>query len=327
MYPVDLMTTLTAVFNQDERKQSVFIMGSPGLGKTAIVAQAAQTAHKQLMTIALPTCEAVDLRGMPQIIDGQTKWASPMPKDGKGVLLLDVLSSAAPDVQVAAHHLVWAETSSDMALPKGWHVVLTGNRATDKTLYRATSGPLRNRLCLLNIEPDSKQWCDWAMDAGINPHVIGFIRWRPELLTCKEIPSDGAFPSPRAWQRASDVLSLTVSTSIEREMIAGTVGEGPTTEFAAYLRTARELPSIQAILANPKKAEVPKSPSLLYALITGMAQYTRQEQVSAMAYVSRVPAEFALLYIRDIRDKYNITVDKDIRSWVAEHKSMFNTGE
>lgn len=319
----DLHTTLTANFAQPERKLAVMLLGAPGLGKTSIVAQAAAKAGKRLLTYALPTCEAVDLRGLPHVLDGQTRWASPMPREGAGVVLLDELSSAAPDVQAAAHHLVQAEVGSDMALPPGWHIVLTGNRAQDKTLHRAVSGPLRNRLTILNIEVNSAQWCEWAMNNGIDSTIVGFIRWRPELLTAKEIPADGAFPSPRAWHRCSDVLRLSVSSHCEQEMIAGTVGDSAAVEFGAYLRTARELPSIQAILAAPKRAEVPRSPSLLYALVTALAQHTRESQVTAMPYIKRLPAEFGLLYIRDVRDHYDITKDPDIREWIGDHKSLF----
>lgn len=324
MNPSELLSTLTSVFSSDERSTAFLLQGAPGLGKTAIVAQAAKAARKPLLTFALPTCEAVDLRGLPSVLNGRTIWNSPMPRDGCGVILLDELPSAAPDVQVAAHHLVWAEDGSDMSLPKGWHIVLTGNRASDKTVYRAVSGPLRNRLTIINIEADVAQWCQWAMSNGVAPEVVGFMRWRPELLTAKEIPTEGAFPSPRAWQRAGALLSLSVSATVERELLAGTIGEGPTTEFAAYLRTVRELPAIESILATPKKAEIPPSPSLLYALTTALAQYTREKKVSAMPYVTRMPAEFALLYIRDVRDHYDIGTDKDVRKWISEHKALFS---
>ena len=40
--------------------------------------------------------------------------------------------------------LFMQNSGSDMSLPEGWHIVLTGNRAADNTLFRATSGPLRN---------------------------------------------------------------------------------------------------------------------------------------------------------------------------------------
>jgi MoxR-like ATPase len=321
----DFGDVLYKVFSRSKRQIVVLAQGPPGVGKTAIVAQAAKLTNKPLLTFALPTCEAVDLRGLPRVVDGRTQWASPMPRDGEGIILLDELSSAPPDVQVAAHHLVWAEEGSDMSLPSGWHIVLTGNRASDKTLYRGISAPLRNRMTIVEVEAEPSQWTEWAMSNKIASEIVGFIRWRPELLTSKEIPNDGAFPSPRAWEKANDIISLEVSQKVERMMLAGTIGEGPTTEFVAYLRTARELPSIQAILANPKKAEVPSSPSLLYALTTALAQFTREKLESAMPYVERLPSEFTFRYILDVRDHYAIREDKDIRNWIANHKSMFRT--
>jgi hypothetical protein len=323
MGPQDLKDLLQKAFKAPERMTAWMLQGGPGVGKTAIPTQAAQQANKRVITVALPTCEAVDVRGLPAVINGQTVWNSPFPRDGEGILILDEISSAAPDVQVAAHHLVWAEAGSDMSLPLGWHIVLTGNRAVDKTVYRAMSGPLRNRVTLLTVTTDVAQWAPWAMDAGVDGAIIGFLRWRPELLVAREIPSEGAFVSPRAWHRASSLLHMSVSASIEKELLIGTLGEGATVEFSAYLRTVRELPSIEDILRFPDKADVPSSPSLLYALTTNLAQYTRQTQKSAMAYIQRLPAEFGLLWIRDVRDFFDIRNDKDSRSWVRDHKSMF----
>ena len=106
-------------------------------------------------------------------------------------------------------------------------------------------------------------------------------------------------------------------------MILGTIGEGATSEFAAFLRMARELPVIEQILENPTKEQVPTSPEQLYALATSLAQYTRSKGKPAMKYVARMPAEFALLYVNDIRDRYDIRADKDVAKWIGEHKTLF----
>jgi MoxR-like ATPase len=328
MFPQEIASTLTTIFKQSTRSIVVLLQGPPGIGKTAAVGQAARSVSKELKTFALPTCESVDLRGLPFVEKGSTRWASPLPRDGQGILLLDELSSAAPDVQVAAHHLVHAEPGSDMSLPAGWHLVLTGNRSSDKTLYRATSAPLRNRMVLINADPDVKQWAEWAMDNNIATAVTGFVRWRPELLMSKEIPAEGAFPSPRSWEAVSHVLSLQTGSVIEREMIQGTIGEAASIEFAAYLKTARELPAIQALIDSPMRSAVPKSPALLYALVTSLAQYTREHEKSAMKYVSRLPAEFALLYVTDVRrgGHYDIRKDAEIGKWITEHQKLFEMG-
>lgn len=323
-----LFTTLSAMFNRPERGASVMLSGPPGIGKTAVIAAAAAVAHKEVRVLALPTCEAVDLRGMPFIEGGVTRWGFPLPRDGTGVLVLDEVSSAAPDVQVAAHHVVWAEEGSDMSVGAGWHIVLTGNRSVDKTLHRPLSGPMRNRLMLLDVAPNALQWADWAQGAGLNPLVTAFIRWAPDSLTVEEAPSEGAFPSPRSWARVSrDVLPLAIGPVVERELLTGTIGQAATVKFCAYLEMARNLPTIDSIMENMGKAAVPKDPSLCYALTCALAQYTVLKGIGAMQYITRLPAEFGVLYIRDVRDRYNIREDESIRAWIGQHKNLFRDTE
>ena len=318
-----LQKYLTAAFQRAERTSAILLSGPPGAGKNAIIGASTEAARLPLRVLALPTCEAIDLRGMPYIENGVTKWGFPLPREGRGVLVLDEAPSAAPDVQVAAHHVVWAEAGSDMSVGKGWHIVLTGNRAADKTLYRPLSGPLRNRITMVNVEVNPLHWADWAAKAGVSPLIVGFIRHMPQELTCKDVPADGAFPSPRSWHRASEDLSLAVSPDIEREVLVGNVGEASATKAMAYFEQARNLPAIESIYADPKRAPVPRDPSLAYALTASLAQYTNINGRGIMEYVSRLPAEFGVLYIRDIRDRYDLSADDNIREFVRKHKNLF----
>jgi hypothetical protein len=70
MFPQEIATTLTELFKQNYRSIVVFLQGPPGMGKTAVVGQASQAASKELRTFALPTCESVDLRGLPTVEKG-----------------------------------------------------------------------------------------------------------------------------------------------------------------------------------------------------------------------------------------------------------------
>lgn len=303
-----------------------FLSGPPGVGKTATVSQVAADMGLALITIALPTCESVDLRGLPVIVGGATTWASPLPKDGEGVLLLDEISSAPRDVQVAAHHLLHAERGSDMCMPVGWRVACTGNRAVDRSTYIPLSAPLRNRLTYIEVQADVEEWAAWSQRQNLHPALIGFLRWRPNLLTTAKPPDEGPFSSPRSWHSCSSILKLSVSALVERALLAGTVGEGAATELAAYMLTYRELPTARAIMQNPKKAEVPTSPSILYALVTALAQYTVIEQSSAMQYVRRLPAEFIRLYLGDVKDRWSLRDDPAVVDWIDKHPEAFAYG-
>jgi hypothetical protein len=323
----DAKTMLLALCRQPERNIVPYLQGPPGVGKTSIAAQVAEELDIPLIVTNLTTCESVDLRGLPHIENGRTVWANPYPRSGRGILVLDEISSAARDVQVAAHHLVHAEIGSDVGIGPGWHIVLTGNRASDKTHYTAMGAPLRNRLDIIEIEADVAVSVAWMMEHDVHPFICGFLRWRPELLIAREIPGEGAFPSPRAYTECSAILSLDVNVPIEQEMLKGKIGEGAAIEFCAYLRTARELPSIEAIAADQSNAPIPTSPSLLYALITNLSYWSRKTGKSLAKFAARCPAEFALLYIRDIAGHIRLKTDPDIRAWVSEHKALFLEAE
>ena len=46
-----------------------------------------------------------------------------------------------------------------------------------------------------------------------------------------------------------------------------------------------------------------------------------------MRYVTRMPAEFALLYVMDIRrGGYDIRKDEHVGKWIGEHSKLFETG-
>ena len=88
----------------------LFIHGSPGIGKSYIVADVADKNGLELVDVRLSQMDPVDLRGVPAIREDQTVWMPPVffPKeqDSEGILFLDELNSAPPSVQAAIYQLV-----------------------------------------------------------------------------------------------------------------------------------------------------------------------------------------------------------------------------
>lgn len=296
----------------------VMLWGSPGIGKSATVAQVAQWLSWTLIDIRLSMREAVDLRGLPAISreSQTTRWLAPdeLPnaeRDGEfGILLLDELNACPLSVQVAAYQLILDRKLGDYHLPPGWRVVAAGNKLTDRAAATRISTALANRMQHIDMEPDLDSFCQWGIENGIHSDLIGFLRYRPHLLF--KMP-DGAreFPSPRSWSFASKYMNETdVSTRMRR--IGQIVGSGPAGELEEYLTIAGELEPLAYILANPDKARIPDATKIaaLYAVTTGIAYVADKSTIrNGAKYIARLAdatsAEFKALFAKLVlmRDK------------------------
>ena len=219
-------------------RRPVFVWGSPGVGKSSVVRQLAEALKVRLQDVRALLLDPVDLRGLPFLgSDGRSKWATPefLPQDGAGILFLDELNSAPAMVQASCYQLVLDRKLGEYTLPEGWAIIAAGNRDSDRGATTRMPTPLRNRFVHLEFEVDMQDWSEWAIQAGIRPEVIAFLRFRPELISAFDREAQ-AFPSPRSWEFVSHILDSFGSQpnpTIEHEVIAGAVGTGAATELSA----------------------------------------------------------------------------------------------
>ena len=305
-------------------RQPVFLWGAPGIGKSAVVAQVATAGGLELQDVRALLLDPVDLRGLPFVVpDGTSRWATPgfLPRDGtRGILFLDELNAAPAMVQASLYQLVLDRKLGEYKLPDGWAIIAAGNREGDRAVTTRMPTPLRNRFVHIDFEVDADDWSQWAIQSGIRPEVIAFIRFRPTLLSAFDRDAT-AFPSPRSWEFVSRILSTDPDPAIEYELIAGAAGTGAATEFSGFLRLFRDLPSIDAILLNPAAEAVPESPAAQYAVASALAQRATDTNFDRIyTYVARMPIEFRILCVRDasLRDaaiKYTAAYVK----WAVEN--------
>jgi MoxR-like ATPase len=226
-----------------------------------------------------------------------------LPQSGTGILFLDELNAAPAMVQASCYQLVLDRKLGEYTLPDGWAIIAAGNRDSDRAVTTRMPTPLRNRFVHLEFEVDVQEWSEWAIQAGIRPEVIAFLRFRPELLIAFDRDAPHAFPSPRSWEFVSSILDSLDSqcnSSIEHELIAGAVGTGAATELSAFLRTYRELPSIDAILLNPLQEPVPENAAAQYAVASALARCATDTNFDRIClYLNRLPTEFRVLCVRD----------------------------
>ena len=118
MKPSAVSRALRALVIQEE--QPVFIWGSPGTGKSAVVNQLAAELEIALRDIRALLFDPVDMRGLPFIgKDGRSQWATPdfLPQDGEGILFLDELNAAPAMVQASCYQLVLDRRLGEYTLP------------------------------------------------------------------------------------------------------------------------------------------------------------------------------------------------------------------
>jgi MoxR-like ATPase len=310
-----------------EVKQSLFIWGPPGAGKSAVTKQTTLRRKMSMIDLRLSLLDSVDLRGFPHLRDNRMHFATPIflptDPDSTGVLFLDEMNAGTPATQAAAYQLVLDGKLGEYVLPKGWAIIAAGNRETDQGVTYTMPAPLANRFVHIDYDVDFNDWRDWAMKASIKQEVINFINFRPDLLMDFD-PDKRAFPTPRSWEFVSKIIDGGQSIEVERALIAGSVGEGAAAELAAFLKIYRNLPNPDAILMNPKKADVPKDLATLYALCGALANRASEANFDRLVeYCDRMKPEFQTLCIRDSVARQPLLANtQTFGNWAIKNKDV-----
>lgn len=267
-----------------ETRLSVFLHGAPGVGKSQIARQFAESVGGGLWDVRLPTLDVPDIRGLyyPDPATGTTVQLVPefYPRgDARGVLLLDELTAAEPRVQAGAYELILDRRMGRYEVPKNVIVMAAGNSAADRAIAYEMGTAVADRLVHLLVQPETKDWLSWAARSHVHPDVITFIRVRPEYLTGSETGEPGhdlVSPSPRSWERVSKVLAACRSRERAAPLVEGIVGRAAAAMFSIVLDEIEGVPPVEDLLAeSPERAarRVPAKLGALYGLASSVPAY------------------------------------------------------
>jgi hypothetical protein len=186
----------------------VFIWGQPGIGKSALVEQFAAELGLECVSMLGSQLAPEDLIGVPQIIDGKSRFCPPrtIARDEPYCLFLDELNACTNEVQKAFYSLIHDRRVGEYELPEGSIVIGAGNRAQDTAIVRPLSSALLNRMVHVHLEVSVRDWTAWAERSGIHPVVLQYIRNRPDHLRASPPKHEEPFSTPRSWHMLSDVL-------------------------------------------------------------------------------------------------------------------------
>ncbi len=255
-------------------REALFLWGEPGVGKSDMVKHFVRKKSMQLVDLRLTTMDSPDLRGLMWINEekGVTQWYRPefFPVDDKpGIIFLDERTAADQRMQATTYQLVLDRCVGPHRLPDSWWVVGAGNSPEDGAISYRMGSALADRFIHLYIVPDAKDWIKWATEKGVHPHVISFIQVKPDFLNSvqgQKKTDQLISPSPRSWERVSNILKSTKSDKTVSILINGLIGEAAAVEFFQVIQEIAELPKIEDLLRAPAARAVERVPKKIAAL-------------------------------------------------------------
>lgn len=301
----------------------ILITGAPGIGKSDIVAQAAETAEAELILSHPAVADPTDAKGLPWPgKDGTEATFLPFGELAQAikatkptVWFLDDLGQASPAVQASFMQLLLARRVNGHKLPDCVTFVAATNRRTDRAGVTGILEPVKSRFAsIVELEPNLDDWCNWAITANIPATLMAFIRFKPDILSMFKPSADLVnCPSPRTWSHVAKLEALQLPAQVEMTAFAGAVGEGGAVEYLAFRKMAASLVSVDQILMDPHKAPLPTKPDQLFAVSVALGSRANEQNFGRIVeYANRLhgaqKGEFAALIMRDsIRRSQKIT--------------------
>jgi hypothetical protein len=304
-----------------------YIEGKPGGGKSALASDIGkQLGFDNVVQFFASLRDPVDLLGTPRNDEDVTRWIPPAElkrlETGRNLLIIEEISDCNTQMQNALCGLIYDRRVNDLHLSPETYIIATGNRTQDKSGANRLVSKLLGRVRLFEFTENIDDWCDWALDNDIDPVMIQFLRFRPDLLSDFN-PDRKTNPTPRTWQRAN-LIPTELPTEVFFANVAGDVGEGAAAEYTGFRRIYENLPSVESILMNPAKADVPKDPAVLYALTGALAHKTSKDNFDRVCeFVDRLSPEFQVMCVSDaMKLKPEIKTTKAFVSWAVKNSNV-----
>ncbi len=250
----------------------VFIWGAPGIGKSSLVEQFAADIGIPCVSLLGSQLAPEDLIGVPQIIDGVSRFCPPalIARREPYCLFLDELNACTHEVQKAFYSLIHERRVGEYCLPKGSVVIGAGNRAQDSAIVKPMSSALMNRMVHVQLRVSHRDWLSWAHANGIHGWVLEYIQARPDHLWSQPPKHEEPFSTPRSWHMLSDALHSfgeTIAEETLEALASGCLSPAHAGQLKAFVRQVRNRYQLDAILKGDMDfPRAPEERDILYFL-------------------------------------------------------------
>ena len=314
MRPSQAIDFLASVIKHNETEVSrgnvhalikVGLEGEPGIGKSAIVRQAARKAGYDCQTFLASMKDPTDLSGGMYQDGHYAGFLRPrfLPEgDARTVLFFDELGQAHLSMQNACANVILDRKAGDHLLAPLTTCVAAWNPAKSRAGSTRLPSQLLNRMTVIGITPTKGDFTDYARANGINDDVTYFIDFAGEKVLHDFDAQRDVNATPRSWEGVSNTLKLGLPYDVEGEAIAGQVGLNHQAAFNGFRKLRSEIGNVREVLTNPTGATVSERREIQYATLLMLSQIVdRRSFAAAMTYVARIPAkELEVFFVKGL---------------------------
>lgn len=211
-----------------EDQRPVFLIGPPGIGKTAIMQQIASELGIGLVSYSMTHHTRQSALGLPYITQktyGEKKYSVSeytmseiiasvydlMEETGlrEGILFLDEINCVSETLAPSMLQFLQYKIFGRHRVPDGWIVVTAGNPPEYNNSVRVFDTVTWDRLKRIDIEPDYQIWKEYANDRGVHPSILTYLDIKSSDFYRVETTVEGkSIVTARAWLNLSDMIRL-----------------------------------------------------------------------------------------------------------------------
>lgn len=239
------------------RQRPIFLLGAPGIGKTAIMEQIAQelgialvsysmTHHTRQSALGLPFITQKNYGGTEYNVSEYTMSEiiasiyDTMEASGirEGILFLDEINCVSETLSPSMLQFLQYKTFGRHSVPEGWVIVTAGNPPEYNKSVREFDVVTMDRLKLLEVEPDVRIWKEYASERRIHGAVVSYLDLKKEHFYCMEMTTKGrSYVTARGWEDLSQMLYLyeEEGLAVEESLVGQYIrNDRVVKEFTAY---------------------------------------------------------------------------------------------
>lgn len=210
------------------RQRPIFLLGAPGVGKTAIMEQIAEelgialvsysmTHHTRQSALGLPFISHKEYGGKSYDISEYTMSEiiasiyETMEESGitEGILFLDEINCVSETLAPSMLQFLQYKVFGRHQVPEGWVIVTAGNPPEYNKSVREFDVVTMDRLKVLDVEAEYSIWREYAIEKGLHNVIMNFLDLKKEYFYKIESTVKGrSYVTARGWEDLSEILNL-----------------------------------------------------------------------------------------------------------------------